>query len=53
MLTALFSLTLIAQEPPPRPAPPEAREIAPEVWLIPGGVSEDREPDGFTVVFGS
>ena len=53
MLTALFSLTLIAQETPPRPAPPEAREIAPEVWLIPGGVTEDREPDGNTVVFGS
>ena len=32
-------------------APPRPQRIAVGVWLIPGGISPNREPDGNTVVF--
>ena len=30
---------------------PQARELAPGAWLIPGGMAPDREPDGNTLIF--
>ncbi len=43
-----------ASTPPPvRPGPPAAEAVADEVWLIPGGLTPGRQPDGNTVVFGS
>src|SRR5512138_1609178 len=33
------------------PAPPSPQSLAPDVWLIPGGIRPDRQPDGNTVVF--
>jgi len=34
------------------PSPAPARELAPDVFLIPGDVPKERGPDGNTVVFG-
>lgn len=39
-------LTLAAAAPAPQP-----RELAKDVWLIPGGILPDRQPDGNTVIF--
>src|SRR5881398_2284271 len=36
---------------PPSAAAATAREIAPDVFLIPGDVPEERGPDGNTVIF--
>jgi glyoxylase-like metal-dependent hydrolase (beta-lactamase superfamily II) len=44
-LAALLSLAAQAD------APPKPQRIAAGVWLIPGGIPADREPDGNTVVF--
>jgi glyoxylase-like metal-dependent hydrolase (beta-lactamase superfamily II) len=33
------------------PTPPTARPIAAGIWLIPGGILDNREPDGNTVIF--
>jgi glyoxylase-like metal-dependent hydrolase (beta-lactamase superfamily II) len=33
------------------PAPPQPQPVAKGVWLIPGGIVPDRQPDGNTVVF--
>jgi glyoxylase-like metal-dependent hydrolase (beta-lactamase superfamily II) len=33
------------------PSPPEAQSIARGVWLIPGGMLANRQPDGNTIVF--
>jgi glyoxylase-like metal-dependent hydrolase (beta-lactamase superfamily II) len=35
----------------PAAAAPEAQVVAPGVWLIPGRVLPDRQPDGNTVIF--
>lgn len=40
----------LAQAAPPHPAPPPAREIAPDTWLVPGAMLPDRGPDGNTVI---
>ncbi len=32
-------------------AAPAPREVAPGVWLVPGGILPDRQPDGNTVIF--
>ena len=48
----LLLLTLaLAQAVPTRPAPPAAREIAPETFLLPGAMLPERGPDGNTVIF--
>lgn len=39
-------LTLGAAPPPPQP-----QALAKDVWLIPGGIAPDRQPDGNTVIF--
>lgn len=33
------------------PAPPQPQRLARDVWLIPGGILPDRQPDGNTIVF--
>lgn len=43
-LAALFILAAT-------PAPPQPQALAKGVWLIPGGIVPDRQPDGNTVVF--
>ena len=35
----------------PQATAPAARSVAPGVWLIPGGMPADRQPDGNSVVF--
>jgi glyoxylase-like metal-dependent hydrolase (beta-lactamase superfamily II) len=46
-----FLLALaLAQPAPSHPAPPTAREIAPDTYLVPGAMLPDRGPDGNTVV---
>ena len=35
-------------DPVPAPAP---RDVAPGVWLVPGGIPPDRQPDGNSVIF--
>ena len=53
-LTAVCVLALSAalgRAAAAQPAEPKPSAVAPSVWLIPGGVKPDREPDGNTVVF--
>jgi glyoxylase-like metal-dependent hydrolase (beta-lactamase superfamily II) len=51
MRTLPFVLALaLAQAAPSPPAPPAAREIAPDTHLLPGALPADRGPDGNTVV---
>ena len=33
------------------PPPPKPQPVAPGVWLIPGGILPNRQPDGNTVIF--
>ena len=51
----LLALMVCAGFPPAahadEPAPPVAQVVAPGVWLIPGGIAKDRQPDGNTVIF--
>jgi hypothetical protein len=49
ILTFLLTLAL-AQAAPNPPAPPLAREIAPDTHLVPGAMLPDRGPDGNTVI---
>lgn len=51
MTTASILLTLaVAQAAASHPAPPAAREIAPNTYLLAGATPEDRGPDGNTVL---
>lgn len=47
----LLSILLLALVQTAAPAPPEARTIAPDTWLVPGAMLPNRGPDGNTVVF--
>lgn len=40
----------IAQATPATPAPPSAREIAPDTYFVPGALPADRGPDGNAVI---
>ena len=41
-----------AAEPVPDPdAPPQASQVVPGIWLIPGGIRPRRQPDGNSVIF--
>src|SRR5436190_7745946 len=53
LLAATMLATACATGPgqPPASAARTAREIAPDVFLIPGDVPEERGPDGNTVIF--
>lgn len=50
LIRLLACVVLATQVASGRPAPPTAREIAPDTFLLPGAVPEDRGPDGNTVV---
>ena len=43
-------VTLVLAQAAPAPAPPVAREIAPDTYLLPGAMLPNRGPDGNTVV---
>jgi glyoxylase-like metal-dependent hydrolase (beta-lactamase superfamily II) len=47
-LVGLAAVLTLAAAPGPRPEP---QAVAKGVWLIPGGILPEREPDGNTVVF--
>ncbi len=47
----LLSLLLIAQLAAQSPVVPPAREVAPGVYLQPGGFEPERGPDGNTIIF--
>ncbi len=47
----MFVALALAQATPPPPSPPEAREIAPDTFLVPGAMLPNRGPDGNTVIF--
>jgi glyoxylase-like metal-dependent hydrolase (beta-lactamase superfamily II) len=49
LLTSLLALSLM-QAAPHQPAPPSARELAPDTYLVPGAVPSDRGPDGSSVI---
>ena len=49
-LTALGTIASASADTPPVPAP-APQELAPGVWMIPGGILPDRQPDGNSVVF--
>ena len=42
----LLLVVALTQAAPPHPAPPTAREIAPDTYLLPGSWLPDRGPDG-------
>jgi len=46
-----FAAGSAAAEPPGAPPSPQAKLVAPGVWLIPGGILPKRQPDGNTVIF--
>jgi glyoxylase-like metal-dependent hydrolase (beta-lactamase superfamily II) len=46
----LLLILALAQAAPSQPAPPTAREIAPDTYLVPGAMLPDRGPDGNTVI---
>jgi glyoxylase-like metal-dependent hydrolase (beta-lactamase superfamily II) len=48
-LILLIALSLV-QAAPDRPAPPPARGLAPDTYLVPGAMLADRGPDGNSVI---
>jgi glyoxylase-like metal-dependent hydrolase (beta-lactamase superfamily II) len=52
LLVGLWAAAAWADGPGPA-ASTTAQAVAPGVWLVPGGVRPDRQPDGNTVVFGA
>jgi glyoxylase-like metal-dependent hydrolase (beta-lactamase superfamily II) len=48
LLFGTISAAWAGTAPVPAPAP---QQVASGVWLIPGGILPDREPDGNTVIF--
>ena len=41
----------LAPETAPEPTPPAPQLLAKDIWLIPGAILDNRQPDGNTVVF--
>jgi glyoxylase-like metal-dependent hydrolase (beta-lactamase superfamily II) len=53
-LTGLLALLLaspVHAEAAERAFSPDGEQVAPGVWLVPGGIRPDRQPDGNSVVF--
>jgi glyoxylase-like metal-dependent hydrolase (beta-lactamase superfamily II) len=50
-LWLLLSLASVAWAETPAVRPPTPQKVTPGIWLIPGGVLPNRQPDGNTVVF--
>ena len=54
LIGAIAAVVLAGLAPAARadePSPPVPLAVAPGVWLIPGGIAKDRQPDGNTVIF--
>jgi hypothetical protein len=51
MMLLLVLTAALAQSVPSHPAPPLAREIARDTYLVPGAMPPDRGPDGNTVMY--
>jgi glyoxylase-like metal-dependent hydrolase (beta-lactamase superfamily II) len=51
MAPIVFVLTLALMQVSTAPPPPIARELARDIYLVPGAVPPDRGPDGNTVIF--
>ena len=54
MLAVLAASILAAAavpEPLPAPPQPEPQRVAPGVWLLPGAILPNRQPDGNTIIF--
>lgn len=49
-IVPLLLMLALAQAAPTPPAPPAAREIAPDTYLVPGAMLPERGPDGNTVI---
>src|SRR5262245_5480685 len=49
-MVALMLMLALAQTTASQPAPPAAREIARDTYLVPGAMLPDRGPDGNTVI---
>src|SRR4030095_8321027 len=50
ILPFLLALTLAQAAPSSTPTAPNAREIAPDTYLLPGAMLPNRGPDGNTVL---
>ena len=48
-IQTLVMILALVQAAASQPAPPPAREIAPDTFLMPGAMLPDRGPDGNTV----
>jgi glyoxylase-like metal-dependent hydrolase (beta-lactamase superfamily II) len=51
VLAAALALAAVSRSASELPAVAEPRSIAAGVWLVPGGLRPDRQPDGNSVVF--
>jgi glyoxylase-like metal-dependent hydrolase (beta-lactamase superfamily II) len=51
LVIVALAVAPVAQSDAPSVPPPAARVLAPGVWLIPGGILPNREPDGNSVIF--
>jgi len=49
--TAAFGIAAAAPAAPSPVAAPEPQQVAPGVWMIPGGIRPNRQPDGNSVIF--
>lgn len=49
--TTALGIAAAALAAPSPVAAPEPREVTPGVWLIPGGIRPNRQPDGNSVIF--
>lgn len=49
-IVPLLLMLALAQTAPTHPAPPTAREIAPDTYLVPGAMLPERGPDGNSVI---
>ncbi len=46
-----LGIAAVAPAAPPPFAPPVPQQVAPGVWMIPGGIRPNRQPDGNSVIF--
>jgi glyoxylase-like metal-dependent hydrolase (beta-lactamase superfamily II) len=49
--TAAFGIAAATPAAPAPVAAPEPQEVAPGLWMIPGGIRPNRQPDGNSVIF--
>jgi len=51
LLLLIASLVVVGGAQAAGEAPPGISAVAPGIWLLPGGIRPDRQPDGNTVIF--